>query len=413
MSCAVSWAGGELARGWRGRSGGAGPSGRVGGSLSAARAAVVAASRNSLAIDADGFVHSWGFNDSRGGGDRWHTTATRAIDDSGQLGRGGRKTPEIVQRAGRALAIASGRYHALAVAAADRSVVSWGLNDHGQLGRAGWISGSGSAGERRCREGARCRDGLPRSAFALRPPQLPPVAAVAAGRYFSVAVTESGRVFAWGRCACGRAGADAAAPPVFSSRPYEVRGGGVEAAEVAQASAGYAHLLLRTRSGAVFSCESGDDGYGGRLRPAPPPNAHGQLGRGGSPREPRRVEWEAAAAAPAVRAVAAGRCASFATDGAATTWGWGCAQANGAADGADARAPAPIAGLAGLAVRALAAGEYHALALLDDGRVLTWGTGAGARLPVRALELGGVATAVAAGYQHSLAIVNASGGCSG
>lgn len=64
-------------------------------------------------------------------------------------------------------------------------------------------------------------------------------------------------------------------------------------------------------------------------------------------------------------------------------------------------------------VRALAAGEYHALALLDDGRVLTWGTGAGARLPVRALELGGVATAVAAGYQHSLAIVNASGGCGG
>ena len=60
-------------------------------------------------------------------------------------------------------------------------------------------------------------------------------------------------------------------------------------------------------------------------------------------------------------------------------------------------------------VRALAAGEYHALALLDDGRVLTWGTGAGARLPVRALELRGVAT-VAAGYQHSLAIVNASGG---
>ena len=25
------------------------------------------------------------------------------------------------------------------------------------------------------------------------------------------------------------------------------------------------------------------------------------------------------------------------------------------------------------AVHALAAGEYHALALLDDGRVLTWG----------------------------------------
>jgi len=34
--------------------------------------------------------------------------------------------------------------------------------------------------------------------------------------------------------------------------------------------------------GAVFACESGDDGYAGRLPAPPPPNVHGQLGRSGA-----------------------------------------------------------------------------------------------------------------------------------
>ena len=42
--------------------------------------------------------------------------------------------------AARAVAIASGRYHALAVGAAGE-VISWGLNDHGQLGRAARSAG--------------------------------------------------------------------------------------------------------------------------------------------------------------------------------------------------------------------------------------------------------------------------------
>ena len=49
------------------------------------------------------------------------------------------------------------------------------------------------------------------------------------------------------------------------------------------AAAGYAHILLATAQGTLWSCESGDDGYGGRLRDMPTPNSFGQLGRRGPP----------------------------------------------------------------------------------------------------------------------------------
>ena len=44
-----------------------------------------------------------------------------------------------------------------------------------------------------------------------------------------------------------------------------------------EVAAGYAHLLLRTAGGGLYACESGDDGYAGRLHAPPPPNSHGQL----------------------------------------------------------------------------------------------------------------------------------------
>lgn len=230
-ACVYSWGGADAARGWRGVSGGAGPVGRVHGELTDGVAAL-AASRGSLALDVAGSVFTWGFNDSRGGGDAYvRGRFGSAIDASGQLGRvlkpgvsaaAARATPAAAALPEPAVAIASGRYHALAVGRSG-AVVTWGLNDHGQLGRA--ARGEASS---RCREGPSCHDGAPRAAWALRAPQLPPVRAVAAGRYFSIAVTHDGRVFAWGRCACGRA----AGGPLAVSRPYQLRGGSLESEQV-------------------------------------------------------------------------------------------------------------------------------------------------------------------------------------
>ena len=410
-TCVFSWGGADAARGWRGVSGGAGPVERVHGELTE-RVAALAASRGSLALDSDGRVFTWGFNDSRGGGDAYvRGRFGSAIDASGQLGRvskpgvsaaAAKANPGAAALPEPAVAIASGRYHALAVGRSG-AVVSWGLNDHGQLGRA-----ARSAASSRCREGPSCHDGAPRAAWALRAPQLPPVRAVVAGRYFSVAVTHDGRVFAWGRCACGRE----AGGPLAVSRPYQVRGGGLESEQVSEASAGYAHLLLRTARGALYSCASGDDGYAGRLAQPPPPNEHGELGRLSSAPEatqPRPLPPDALGGSQAA-AVAAGRCASFAVDTAGTLHAWGCAQSNGLAPPRDRATPAPL--LVGRRVGAVAAGEYHALAALRDGSVLVWGAHARSQTPVplRGLPAGRRVLSLAAGYQHALALLECTDG---
>ena len=343
--CVYSWGGSEPARAWRGRSPGGGPASQVEG----VRPGVtrLAASRNSLAIGADGQVLTWGLNDSRGGGDAWFVKGGHggAIPDSGQLGRrtpsgygstsdgggGGRRHRRTAMApapivdgelaAEGALDVASGRYHAIAVGLRTRAVYTWGLNDHGQLGRRAW---AGRAADRPCVSGSRCRDGVPRTGPALSAPRLPAPVAVAAGRYFSAAVSVDGRVFAWGRCRCGRATADGGGPGggggddgmadgVAAAVPYALSGGGLEAEHVVQLAAGYAHLLLLTRSGALYSCETGDDGYGGRLTKAEPLNAYGQLGHEGPPLVPQRVPPTALGVTPP-RAIAAGRCASFALD---------------------------------------------------------------------------------------------------
>jgi len=426
--CLFSWGGGEEARGWRGHStGGVGPAQRPGWRSRFSHegspgpdAIAVAASRNSLALGQGGQVLTWGRNDSRGGGDAYHVRGrhSHSILDSGQLGRTGADswTPAPISTGALteegARSIASGRYHALAAGARTGAVYTWGLNDHGQLGREGW---GGRAAVRRCDRGQRCRDGMPRTAPALSAPRLPAAVSVAAGRYFSVAVTADGRAYAWGRCACGRPDAAtlAASPAdgksLDTAVPYAMGGGGLERERVVGVAAGYAHLLLLTSTGAVFSCETGDDGYGGRLAPAPRPNAFGQLGREGAPLVPARIAPSALGTLGPPRLIAAGRCASFAVDTQGVMRAWGCAQGSGHPP-PDRRAPETLASLVGWSVRSLAAGEYHAVAS-NGTAVRVWGAGAGSAEPVTVAGLPPAAAvlSLAAGYQHSLAVVACSG----
>jgi alpha-tubulin suppressor-like RCC1 family protein len=126
----------------------------------------VAASRHSLLLTADGVLYSMGPNNSAGEGGH----GSKPLQASGQLGRQGGTIPGAVElpdsvldhsaaaAAGDAahasdiadeaagagtfeqqlrndvLQVASGRYHSVAVTA-DGSVITWGLNDWGQLGR--------------------------------------------------------------------------------------------------------------------------------------------------------------------------------------------------------------------------------------------------------------------------------------
>jgi alpha-tubulin suppressor-like RCC1 family protein len=115
-----------------------------------------------IALTQDRAVYAWGSN------------------AAGQLGVGHLKpvdAPASVVIAQRVDAVAAGASHALALAS-DGTVLAWGSNNHGQLGL-----------------------GHPAPAYATTPiaVDLPERAqAVGAGMYFSVALSNSGRVYAWG-----------------------------------------------------------------------------------------------------------------------------------------------------------------------------------------------------------------------
>lgn len=183
--------------------------------------------------------------------------------------------------------------------------------------------------------------------------------------------------------------------------------------------------MLLAKSGALYTCESGDDGYGGRLKTAPPLGSFGQLGRdyetpSSSPLTPMRVAASSLGVAPPML-IAAGRCASFVADARGELYAWGCAQGSGHPP-PDRRSPALLEALRGRKVHALAAGEYHAIAAVAAAQpagaagkgaasstVVAWGAAAatsGSSRPV--VEVtglpGGTVLALAAGYQHSLAV---------
>lgn len=193
-------------------------------SLQGQKVLAVSASGHTLAILEDGTVVSVGRNDSAGGGGGGSKVSLvllpaplrqidpggerapdsklipcfgslQSIQGSGQLGRGGTGSdPGPVNggdmhgeplralllfaslpdgRAGshwntagaKAVAVCSGRYHSAAVTS-EGLLVTWGLNDFGQLGRKGTETSTGSS----CSSGAECRDGTPKRRARLIPP---------------------------------------------------------------------------------------------------------------------------------------------------------------------------------------------------------------------------------------------------
>lgn len=212
----------------------------------------VAASRHSLFVTADGVLFSMGPNNSAGGGGH----GSKPLLASGQLGRPGGTAPaavllqdaalpESAGAAGAAAAaavgdsqlpgsavvqVANGRYHSVAVTA-DGSVITWGLNDWGQLGRqvadssfdssaklhrrsaleqqqqaTASNSSSGSAAAAAssnatssCGHGWSCHSGIPSRVTELAGVK---AVAAAAGRYSTIILDESGQLWVWGYDGC-------------------------------------------------------------------------------------------------------------------------------------------------------------------------------------------------------------------
>ncbi|MFC8826523.1 RCC1 domain-containing protein [Streptomyces sp. NPDC057137] len=255
---------------------------------------------------------------------------------SGQLGNGGRtnrNVPTAVARLVDITDVAAGGEHALALDG-NGQVFSWGDNNYGQLG-------NNRTGDTRA---------VPNAVQGL-----PKVKQVSAGCDFSLALTETGKVYAWGRGVYGQL---ASGTRATSSVPREVQG----LSNITDIDAGCHHALAVTADKTVKSW-----GH----------NSSGQLGDSSTKSSvtPVDVDW-----LKDVSDIEAGANHNYAMTGDGRVWGWGNNQnnqlleADPAAKGTktftNRTAPIDIPRLEG--AQQVAAGAQHGIAVFGED-VFAWG----------------------------------------
>jgi alpha-tubulin suppressor-like RCC1 family protein len=359
---------------------------------------------------------------------------------AGQLGDGGTASSLVATRvhlpAGtQATAVAAASDHSLAVTS-DGRVLSWGGNFFVELGyngptsfrdpyahpvpaemdipagtavtavAAGFSQSLALTSDRRA-----LATGGPPACGSLFCTSLPtPVAlpagirvtAVAAGDDFGLTLSADGRVLSWGFTGFGLmgvAGDSVDYGPGWVTLPARTR--------VTAIAAGGEHWLALTSAGHILAW--GD-------------NSSGDLGNGTtvSTDETQGTPMPAVAALPAgtrVTAIAAGTHDSLALTADGRVFAWGSNSFGQLGDGSltSSLVPVPVDLPAGTRVIAIAAGDYHNLALTSDGRLVAWGYNAWGQLgdgstadspvpvPVE-LPAGTRVTAIAAGGNHSLVL---------
>ncbi|MGY1621105.1 protein kinase [Geodermatophilus sp. SYSU D00965] len=300
---------------------------------------------------------------------RWNV-----LDAEPQRSAGPEAGPGVVR-------VSAGQVHNLALLA-DGSVKAWGFNDVGQVG-------DGPVGSRR--------------STPVELAGLSDVTDVDAGVWHSVALLREGTVRIWGDNQFGELGDGTTNRLLTPTVVPDLTGvaaiavGGFYGTDGRFDEVGYAHTLALLANGTVLAWGSNNDG---------------QLGDGTTTDRP------APAAVPglaAVTAIAAGGTHSLALLADGTVWAWGDSGLRGpTGDGTPRTAltvPVQIPRLGDVA--AIAAGNFHSLALLMDGTVRAWGwnddgqlgdgTTADRPSPVTVSGLTDIA-AIAAGDRFSLAL---------
>jgi len=279
------------------------------------------------------------------------TVLTWGDNDRGQLGRGTvdavnvRREPEVLPGIANAVAAAAGENFSLLLLA-DGSVLSWGDNTEGQLGH-------GPAGV------------FPRPGQAMPPVPAPsPVAGlshvtqVAAGARFALALGEDGRVVAWGDGNLGALGDGKGAGSgshyaVPFPRPV------IGLSNIAAIAAGTTFGLAMGRNGTVW-------GWGA--------NEYGQMGDDAVDFKATPVRLAGVTGARSVYGV--GRTGvALLNDGSVVAWGKNDYNLLGVPEGKLPKSATPvrIAGLIGVKQIATSSMAVHVLAMMADGTVHGWG----------------------------------------
>ncbi|WP_395813673.1 RCC1 domain-containing protein [Archangium minus] len=353
---------------WSGQSLASEARGHAGRDRDLARRQVIAAGeQHSLAVDPDGGIWVWGFN------------------QFGQVGSGSweQSSPVRLPEPTGVVAVTTHSYHSLALRA-DGTVWAWGNNLHGQLGlgmvgeqltptqvpglsnvvdisageihslalrRDGTVWGWGSSGSGQL--GA-----LPDPNY-FTPTQVPgisDVVAISAGKYFSLALRRDGSVWAWGDNLTSQLGIDGSS---ISQRaePAPIPG----LTNVVSISAGGYHALAVRQDGSVWAWGLLYE-LGGSYYPFP----------GTTPVQvPGLSDAVAVTASSAMNWMSASSLA-LRQDG--SVWGWGDNSYGQLGDGTMLyrNNPAQTVGL-GHAVN-VATSTYHTLAVRQDGSVWAWGS---------------------------------------
>ena len=266
-----------------------------------------------------------------------------------------------------------------AVAATPSGVAyAWGNNDGGQLG-----NGTMNTTNNPTPEPAALPSGVT-------------VTAVAAGKVHSLAIGSDGKVYSWGYNGFGQLGDGTT---FDSSTPLAITlASGVTATAIA---AGSYHSLAIGSNGTVYTWGS---------------NSSGQLGNGTTNESDSPAAITLASGVTAT-AIAGGGAYSLAigSNGKVYAWGFNSDGQLGNGTTTSSSTPVAITLASGVTPRTIAAGTSHSLAIGSNGTVYAWGFNNNGQLgngtttmsltPVAITLASGVtATAVAAGYAHSLGI---------
>ena len=334
------------------------------GTASASASMVAASEYSSCAVTTTGAVQCWGAN------------------MYGQLGDGTtmpQNTPVTVTGLGAtATAVAVAGNHSCALLS-DGSVKCWGINDAGQLGNASTIN----------------------SPTPVIVSGLSSVVLIATGRSHTCAILLGGGLKCWGSNSYGQLGDGTTTD---RSSPRDVLGG--LSSGVASVSGGLTHTCATLASGALKCWGT---------------NSYGQIGDSSVAGTLRTLPVDVVGLSSGVSRTALGAYSSCALTTAGGVKCWGKGDGGNVGDGTytNRATPADVIGLQS-GVATIAHGSQHVCASLINGSVRCWGSNATGALgnnttstasrPVNVVGLTGGIAAVAAGLDHSCALLAASGG---